>query len=434
MNLRSGRWGKLLALLFALSLLAAACGNADDDGDTDAAPDGGEEPAAGGGEPEPAPGFDGETITLGVVTPQTGIAAVIGTPLTNGNRVFFERLNAEGGIAGKYKVDLEVVDSQYQGPVGVQQYNAIKGRVAAFVQILGTGVVNAILPLLKTDNVVAGPATLDSFWIPEQQLMAIGTPYQLEIINAMDWWINQQGNADSKVCIMRQNDPYGEAGLEGLEFAAEEMGFEVAEDVTFAATDTEFGAQINRLKGAGCEVVVLTALPSHTGGVMGAAAQAAFAPQWIGNSPTWVGLLAASGVGDYLAENFVLAVGGAEWGDAQSTGMTQMLEDVKAYAADQVPDIYFQFGYAQAWSMAQILEKAVELGDLSREGIVEAMNTVGTLDTGGLLGDYQYGPPGEREFPRASMILNVDKAAPGGLRAATESFLSDAAKAFELEG
>lgn len=263
--------------------------------------------------------------------------------------------------------------------------------------------------------------------------MAVGAPYQIQAINGMDWWVNQEGNADSKVCLMRQNDPYGEAGKEGLEFAAEEMDFEVAEDVTFAATDTEFGAQVNRLKGAGCELVYLVGLPSHTGGIMGTAAQAAFEPQWIGMSPTWIGLLAASGVGDYMAKNFVLMSEGPEWGDTSSEGMAQMLEDVEAYGEDQVPDIYFAFGYAQAWSMAQILEKAVELGDLSREGIVKAMNDVGTISTGGLLGDYEYGEPGDRKFPRGSRVFNVDKASPGGLKAKTEQFTSDAAKAFELE-
>ena len=67
----------------------------------------------GGGNAGKAPaattGFDGTTITLGVITPQTGVAALIGKPLTNGNDVFFKRLNDEGGIAGKYKVKLEIV-------------------------------------------------------------------------------------------------------------------------------------------------------------------------------------------------------------------------------------------------------------------------------------------------------------------------------------
>jgi ABC-type branched-subunit amino acid transport system substrate-binding protein len=431
-KLRTGRWAKFLAALFAMALLASACGgNASDDKASDDKTD--DTAAEGGGAPEAAPGFDGTTIHLGVITPQTGIAAVIGNPLTNGNQVFFDALNAKGGIAGKYKVELEVVDSQYQAATAVQQYGATKGNVAAYVQILGTAVVNAILPQLKTDNIVASPASLDSFWIPEQQLLALGAPYQIQAINGMDWWVNQEGHKDSTICLMRQDDDYGKAGLEGMEFAAEEMGFEIAKEVTYAPTDTEFGAQINQLKGASCELVFLVGLPSSTSGIMAAAEQVSFTPQWLGQSPTWISLFAGN---TYLQQHFAVIAEGPEWGDESSPGMKQMLADIAAHdTKEQKADIYFAFGYAQAWSMAQVLEKAVELGDLSREGIVEAMNSVGTIDTGGLLGDYEYGEPADRQFPRANKIFKVDPAAEGGLKAVTpEAFASDAAKKFKLEG
>ncbi|MCU1375243.1 MAG: branched-chain amino acid transporter substrate-binding protein [Actinomycetia bacterium] len=428
MNLRSGKWTKLLVPLTALSLLAVACGGNGSDGTaaTDSTTKGGDN---AGKAPASAPGFDGTTITLGVITPQTGIAAVIGKPLTNGNQVYFDHLNAAGGIAGKYKVQLKIVDSQYSPPTGVQQYNATKGSVAAYVQILGTGVVNAILPQLKTDNIVAGPASLDSFWVPEQQLMALGAPYQVQAINAMDWWVNQQKHAGSKICVMYQDDPYGKAGLEGVEFAGKEMGFTVAKKVTFAVTDTEFGAQVNQLKASSCELVYLVGLPSATGGIMGAAEQTGFTPQWIGQSPTWIGLLSGN---TYMQQHFLVVNEGPEWGDTTSEGMTQMIDDITKYDKQgQKPDIYFAFGYAQAWSMAQILEKAVANGDLSHDGIIAAMNGVGTLKTGGLLGDYAYGAPKDRTPPRAGRMFKVDPAVPGGLKALTPAeFTSDAAKKF----
>ncbi len=431
MNLRSRKWATLIAGLAVLAMLATACGGngSDDNASTDTSA------AAGGNEgkaPAKAPGFDGTTITLGVITPQTGVAAVIGKPLTNGNQVYVDHVNAAGGIAGKYKLALKVVDSQYQPQTGVQQYNATKNGVAAYVQILGTAVVNAILPQLKTDDIIAGPASLDSFWVPEQQLMALGAPYQVQAINAMDWWIKQEGHKDSKICVMYQDDPYGKAGLEGVEFAGKEMGFEVAKKVTFAATDTEFGAQVNQLKGAACDVVYLVGLPSATSPIMGVAEQTGFAPQWIGQSPTWLGLFKGN---TYMQQHYVVASEGPEWGDTTSEGMKQMLDDVAKYdKQNQQPDTYFSFGYAQAWSMAQILEKAVELGDLSRKGIVTAMNEVGTIKTGGILGDYEYGPPKDRKPPRAGRIFKVDPAVPGGLKAVTtDEFTSDAAKKFNLE-
>lgn len=433
---------KLFAALLALSLFAAACGD-DDDGDasptTEAPGDTTDDTTADGegdgGDPEPGPGFDGETIRLGVVTPQTGAAAVIGNPLTEGNRTYFERINAEGGIAGRYLVELDVVDSQYQAQTGVQQYNSIKNDVVAFLQILGTGVVNAILPQLESDDIVAGPATLDSFWVPEANLMALGGPYQIQAINAMDYWFNQEGNdpAGTTVCTMIQDDPYGEAGQEGMEFAAEEIGFEIAQTVRFAPTDTDFSAQVNRLASADCELAFLVALPNHTGSIMGTAEQLDFTPQWIAQSPAWVGVLAASPVGPYLAENLLIMAEGPEWGDTSNDGMAQMLEDMEEYAPDQGADIYFAFGYAQAWSMAQVLERAVELGDLSREGIIAAMESVGTITTGGLLGDYEYGPPEDRQPPRESRVFRINPDIDGGLEAASESFASDAAEAFEFD-
>jgi ABC-type branched-subunit amino acid transport system substrate-binding protein len=248
----------------------------------------------------------------------------------------------------------------------------------------------------------------------------------------MDYWVNQEGHKDSKICVLYQDDPYGKAGLEGVKFAADEMGFKVTKEVTFAVTDTEFGAQVNQLKASACEMVYLVGLPSSTSPIMSAAEQTGFAPQWIGQSPTWVGLFSGN---TYMQQHFLIINEGPEWGDTSSPGMKQMLDDIASFdKTKQQPDIYFAFGYAQAWSMAQILEKAVANGDLSRDGLVEAMNGVGTLKTGGLLGDYEYGPPKDRVPPRAGRIFKVDPATPGGLKAVTtEEFTSDAAKKFKLE-
>ena len=77
--------------------------------------------------------------------------------------MYFDALNAKGGINGKYKVELEVLDSKYEAPTAKQQYAASKANVAAYVQILGTGMVDAILPDLATDGILAGPASLDAF-------------------------------------------------------------------------------------------------------------------------------------------------------------------------------------------------------------------------------------------------------------------------------
>ncbi|HVM39256.1 MAG TPA: ABC transporter substrate-binding protein, partial [Acidimicrobiia bacterium] len=195
----------------------------------------------------------------------------------------------------------------------------------------------------------------------------------------------------------------------------------------------QMGAQVGQLSSAGCEVVFLTAVPSTAGAILGASAQGGFAPQWIGQSPTWVNALAASPIAEYLAANFHLVAEGPEWGDTSVPGMAQMMEDVEEFAPEQGPDIYFAFGYGASWAVHQVLEAAVENGDLSREGIVEAMNGIDALQFDGLFGEYPYGPPEERVPPRVSRIFEVVPGEENPLRAISEEFSSEAAEAFEFE-
>ena len=427
--MRRYRGRALVGAALAIALLAGACSSDDDAATTDTT-------AAGGGASEvtPGPGFDGTTINLGVLTPQSGLAAAIGNPLTAGNQAYFDRVNAAGGIAGKYKVELTTRDTEYQAPVAVTQYNDIKNNVAMFVQVLGTAIMDAVLPQLKTDGIFAGPATLDAFWVREPNLMPIGAPYQIQAINGLDYAVTSLDAENKTLCAMVEDSPYGDAGLEGLEYAADDLGLEVTEVQTFRLGDPSYTAQVNALSGAGCELVWLTSLPTTTIPLMTESNGVGFAPTWLANSPAWNALLAEGDLATYMADNFLLMAEGPQWGDTSVAGMAQMLDDLAAYAPTQVPNIYFAFGYAQAWAAAQILEKAVELGDLSPAGIIAASEQIEALTFDGLLGDYTYGAVEDRDPPRGTTVYEVDpaSAATGFLVALETDLISEAAKNYSF--
>ena len=424
MEIRS-RWTRVLVALVALALVGTACGgrSGKSSGSSGGSSNAGKAPAK-------APGFDGTTITLGAITPETGIAQIIGKPLTNGNQVYWEGVNAKGGVGGKYKVKLDIRDSQYTPQVAVQAYAAMKGNVAMFQQILGTAIVNAILPNLKSDDLVAAPASLDSFWVPEQNLLPIGAPYQIQAINALSYYVDKNGK-DKKVCGLFQDDPYGEAGREGLEFGAKELGVTLGAMATFKQGDNDFSGQLNAVRG--CDAVWLTSLPTEMAKIVGAAAQSNFTPQWLAQSPTFVTAFTKSALAPYMSQHFLIASDNAEWGDTAVPGMKQLLDDVAKFKPDQAPDGYFEFGYAQAWAVGQVLEAAVKNGDLSHKGIIEAMNGLDKVDVGGLFGDYTWGPPDKRNPPRATSMFAIDPAAPAGAKAVEKTIESDAAKAFKFE-
>ncbi|HET8930255.1 MAG TPA: hypothetical protein VFN21_06325, partial [Acidimicrobiales bacterium] len=133
---------KVLAggLALALTVSLAACGRSSDSSSDDTS-----NGTTNGktGELAAAPGFDPakKTITLGVLTPTSTTAKLISDPLTAGNKAFYDQLNAEGGIDGKYKVNLEVKDNKYgsgDNTATAAAYGQMKGDVAAFQQVLGT--------------------------------------------------------------------------------------------------------------------------------------------------------------------------------------------------------------------------------------------------------------------------------------------------------
>jgi hypothetical protein len=80
-----------------------------------------------------------------------------------------------------------------------------------------------------------------------------------------------------------------------------------------------------------------------------------------------------------------------------------------------------------------VLEKAVAMGDLSRDGIIKAMNSIDKLTFGGLTGDYKYGEPADREPPRTTTIYKVDPARPGGLAIVKQGYESDIAEGYKFQ-
>lgn len=255
---------------------------------------------------------------------------------------------------------------------------------------------------------------------------------QIEAINGLDYFVKNGGEGKT-VCSMIQDDAYGEAGQQGVDFAAEKLGFGVATTQRFQAGAKDVTGQVQRLSRTGCEAVFLVATPTDAGTIWGTAARLGYAPRWIAQSPSWIGALAASPVKEYLAKTTWIAAAGTEWGDESVPGMQQMLADIERHKPDQKPDYYFVFGYNQARAMTALLEKAVELGDLSREGLLNASARLGTVSFGGLTGDYEYGPAERRNPPRATTIFAVDPEKPFGLELVEYHYKSEAAGEFEFK-
>ena len=377
------------------------------------------------------PGVDvtHKTITLGILSPYSGpVADPIGKPLARGVEVFFDSINASGGIDG-YKVKFLEEDLQYNPQIQVQLYNQIHNQVLMIADSLGTPTTFAIKDLAAQDHMLVSAATLSSALAREKYLILVGTPYRLQVENAFDYVVNKLGVQNPSVGIIYQNDEYGQDGLTGYKEAVNFYHLHDVAQAAYAVTDTDYTAQISQLKASGAKYVFITAVPTSTAGIIATAYKLGYNPQWILQSPAFAqALLAVPGLGTLLSHDWLVSQG-ATWGDTSQPGMAQMLNDVAKYAPDQKPDGFFQFGYTESKITYAILKKALDNNDVTRDGLLTAFESLKSVDLGGLLPPVTYGSsPNERVPTRDSIIFAIDPTQPTGVKPLSTDFTGGAAQ------
>ncbi|MFL5625528.1 MAG: ABC transporter substrate-binding protein [Ktedonobacteraceae bacterium] len=370
-----------------------------------------------------------KTITLGILSPYSGpVADPVGKPLARGVEVFFKSINDHGGING-YKVKFVEKDSQYNPQIQVQQYNQIHNQVLMIADSLGTATTFSIKDLATADHMLVSAATLSSALAREKYLILVGTPYRLQVENAFDYVVNKQGIKSPATGIIYQNDDYGQDGLTGYKEAVSAYQLKDVGQATYAPTDTDFTAQVSQMKAAGAKYVFLTTLPSVTAKIIATGHALGYDPQWILQSPAFSPLLlGVPSLVPLLSKAWVMSQG-ATWGDRSQPGMSQMLDDVAKYASDQKPDGFFEFGYTESKITYAILKKAIENGDITRDGLLKAFESLKNVDLGGLLPTVNYGSsPNDRVPTRDSVVYIIDPSQPTSVRSLSGDFTGTAAK------
>jgi len=411
---------RVLSVAVILSLFIAGCGS-----------------SGGGGSIKGGPGVDltKKIINLGIITPLSGpVAGPIALPLTKGIETYFKSVNASGGIDG-FQVNLIEKDSKYDPTTQVEMYNQIHNNVLMLANSLGTPTTHAIVDLSSRDHMLVTVASLDSYLARQQYMVMVGTPYRLQVENAFDYVVNKVGDTSPKVGIIYQDDSYGQDGLTGYQEAVAAYHLQDVGKATYELTDTKYVAQVSQMKTAGAKYVFLTAIPPIAAGIIGTAAQLGYTPHWIMQSPAFAtGLLSVSPAFSHLLEATTWVMGqGAAWGDTSAPGMVQMLSDISKYAPGQQPDGYFEYGYSEAKVTYAILKKAADNGDLTRDGLLTAFNSLSTVSMGGLLPDIHYGSsPNQRVPSRDSQVYAIDPTQPGDVKSLSGDFTGSAAAASQF--
>ena len=400
--------GKRTGVLLAAALLAAASGC------SSKAPAGGGG-AAGGGRPNQ--GVQGNEITLGVLTDLTGVFAALGNDITNAHTMYWEKVNNGQKVCGKYTVKLNIKDTNYNPQQGVQLYSGMQNEILAMQQTIGSPINTALEQQYTSDKMVNLPsAWARNLTIPPGNGV-VGATYDIEMVNALDYALDEGLiKKGDKLGHIYFEGEYGANGLAGAKHFAERNDMEIVE-AKIKATDQDMSPQITQFKGAGVKGILLTVAPGQTASAAGAAAAQGLDVPIVGNNPVFVPGLLNGPAADALKKNLIFASPTNSFSEHE-----QLLQDYKKkYPNATNPSLGVIFGTGMSDVMKQIIEKACATGGgtPTRQGMVDAKNSLSNVDTDGLVVplDYTVGV-GKSPSKKSYIIQPAD--VPGGAKVLTE--------------
>ncbi len=163
-------------------------------------------------------------LVLGQSAPSTGPSAQLGIQLNRGARLYFDKVNAAGGVNGQ-KIELRMLDDGYEpARAKANTETFLNDDVFALFGYVGTPTSLAALPLVKDSGI--------PFFGPFTGAMSLRQPALRNVFHVRASYddetaliVNELHNLGLlKIAVFRQNDSYGQAGLDGTTKALKALG------------------------------------------------------------------------------------------------------------------------------------------------------------------------------------------------------------------
>lgn len=321
-----------------------------------------------------APGVTDDTITIGTHQPLTGPAAGGFASISAATSAYFDYINDNGGIHGR-SIEYIVKDDVYNpsNTQSVVRELVQQDEVFAIVNGLGTPTHTSVLDYLDQNEVPDLFVSSGSLvWNqPEEYPNTFGfnADYVTEGAALSQYILDTDEGAT--VCLLGQDDDYGESMLEGVEGVLGDDG--VAEVQWYSTANEDVTAQVGAMQAAGCDANVLATINGFTALALGTAAQLQYEPSWYvsssgGDYPTLVDHLgeAAPLLEGLVSVNYLQNSPSSDW--------YELFEHVNEEYNGAAPYTgNTTFGMSVAYVFAETLARTGE--EPTREAIVEVLSS-----------------------------------------------------------
>ena len=351
-------------------------------------------PVFAGGSQEAAATSD--TITIAFIGNTTGDYAMYGVPVRNSVKMYFDQLNAAGGINGK-KINLLEYDDKADPIESVNAYNLAKANGAtAIIGSVLTGATVGLSDVTYEDNMpqITASATSPKVTVmdPEDPNSEVKTnvfrtcfldPFQGE---KMAQYAVQKYGAKTAAIFYENGSDYSEAIVDGINSQLAATGLKIVAKEAFAAGDVDYKAQMTNIAAANPDVVFMPIYYGEAGLAITALRAAGCKAKIIGGD-------GFGSVVDYAkAEDLegTIYMSGYAPGTAS---VSQFEADYKATYKEDVPNMFAPLAWDASLVMTEGL-KAAEAKGLKagtaeyKQAIIDAIKNLNAFQ--GITGSYTF--------------------------------------------
>jgi len=340
-------------------------------------------------------------IILGQSAAFTGPAAELGIQFNQGARIWFDQLNAQGGVAGKTVEIMNLDDGYEPDRCAANTQKLIAEDVFALFGYIGTPTSLAALPLVTKAQV--------PFIAPFTGAMGLREPFHKQVFHLRASYndetaliVRQLTNLGlKKIAVFYQNDAYGKAGLDGVTLALGKQELKPVAQATVERNSVDVAAAVKTLVAAAPDAVVQISAYKSCAAFIRAARQAGYGGTFYNVS--FVGTQAlADELGKDGAGVVVSQVVPSPYSSARPIAR-EFAEAVKKVGGKAQANFSSMEGYLAARLLTEGLKRAGSRSN-SREGLIQGLESLGSQSLGGFQVNFSANDHVASSFVELSML------------------------------
>jgi branched-chain amino acid transport system substrate-binding protein len=324
-------------------------------------------------------------IVLGQSAAFSGPASALGEQFKRGALLYFDQVNARGGVGGR-RIELKSLDDGYEPDRCAENTKKfINGDVFALFGYIGTPTSLAALPLATAARV--------PFIAPFTGAEALRTPFNRHAFHVRASYFDETGEivkqltavGMKRIAVFYQNDSYGKAGLDGVTRALKRLNLEPAGLGTVERNTVDVSAAVKSILAEKPDAIVQISAYKSCAAFIRAARKAGF-----GGTFYNVSFVGTKALADELGAEArgVVVSQVMPYPHAPVTSLSgEYLAAGKAAAGDKFDPNYSSIeGYVGAKTLVEGLRRAGS--NATPDGLIAGLESLSELNLGGFFVDF----------------------------------------------